>query len=320
MEIRTSKRYLSIDVFKGLIILVMVFVNTLSIFDNVPFWTKHAPDYSLTYVDLIAPLFIFMMALNSNLSFEKRIERDGQRKTYFHFIKRYLIILGIGLLLALNPESEFLIRWGILQVLGVAGLILTVFIRFRTEIQIAIGILFILIHQLIVLYFFGDNIYDAIEGGFFSSLGWGALILFSSAITKHFLKKEMNYYFILGGIISILIGFITSFIWGFSRFRINLPFVFLSVGFASFLYYVFYLAFDVWVNDYSFFNQDNFLSITGKNALILFILHILFINIIYYIIPLNIDTWIVFMVGFSNVIVIWAISYFLHKAEIYIIV
>jgi predicted acyltransferase len=320
MEIRTSKRFLSIDVFKGLVILAMVFVNTLSIFENVPFWTKHAPDYSLTYVDLIAPLFIFMMALNSNLSFKKRVERDGPRKTYFHFIKRYLILLGIGLLLTLNPESEFLIRWGILQVLGVAGLVLTIFIKFRTEIQIVIGILFILIHQLIILYFFGDYIYDAIEGGFFSILGWGALILFSSAISRHFLKKDMKYYFILGGIISIAIGIITSFIWGFSRFRISLPFVFFSVGISSLFYYAFYLAFDVLESDYSFFNQDNFLSITGKNALVLFILHILFINIIYYIIPLNIYTWIVFIVGFSNVIMIWAISYFLHKAKIYIIV
>ncbi|MFO7795717.1 MAG: heparan-alpha-glucosaminide N-acetyltransferase domain-containing protein [Promethearchaeati archaeon] len=319
MKRNIQERYLSIDIFKGLIILLMVFVNTLSIFDNVPSWTKHAPDYGLTYVDLIAPFFIFMMALNSNISFEKRIERDGSRKTYFHFIQRYLIITGIGLLLTMNPESIFLFRWGILQVLGISGLILTVFIKFKIIIQSVVASIFILIHQLIILYFFGNHIYNAIEGGFFSSLGWGSIILFSSVLTKHFSFDSKNKYFIIGGIISLLIGMFTSLIWGISRFRITLPFVFISIGASSLLYYLFYLIFDRWENNYDFFNQENFLSIMGKNSFILFILHIIIINILYYVIPLNIDTWLVFIIGFSHGATIWLFSYFLHKFEIYII-
>jgi len=320
MENHSQKRYLSIDVFKGLLILIMVFANTLSIFDNVPFWTKHAPDYGLTYVDLVAPFFIFMMVLNSNISFNRRIEKEGARKTYLHFIQRYSIITGIGLLLSMSPESPYLFRWGILQVLGVSGLILTLFIKFRIEIQIIIASFFILIHQLFVLGFFGDMIYNAIEGGFFSSLGWGSLILFSSVISKGFIKNSINKYFVFGGAIFFIIGILTSFYWGFSRFRITLPFIFISVGISSLLYYIFYLIFDKWNIDYDFINQENFLSITGKNSFLLFIIHILIINILYYIIPLNIDMWIVFITGFSHMFLIWLISYLLYRSEVFIII
>lgn len=319
MENNNHKRYLSIDIFKGLIILAMVFVNTLSIFDNVPYWTKHAPDYGLTYVDLIAPFFIFIMALNMNISYEKRIERDGSKETYFHFIKRYIVILGMGLFLSLNPEAPFLFYWGILQVLGVSGLILTIFIKFRIEIQIIVATLFVLLHQIILLYFFGDIIYEAVEGGILSSLGWGSLILFSSIITKGFLKGSMKKYFVIGGVFFLIIGIFTSFVWGVSRFRITLPFVFLSVGIASVLYYLFYFLFDKSEINFSFLNEENFLSIPGKNSLLLFILHIFIINVFYYLIPLQIETWIVFTVGFSHVLMIWVISFLLFRADIVLI-
>ncbi|MHA1687720.1 MAG: heparan-alpha-glucosaminide N-acetyltransferase domain-containing protein, partial [Promethearchaeota archaeon] len=58
------KRYLSIDVFKGITILLMTFVNTLSVFENLPAWSKHPVDYGLTYVDFIAHFFVFIMGLN----------------------------------------------------------------------------------------------------------------------------------------------------------------------------------------------------------------------------------------------------------------
>ena len=53
-----SKRYISIDVFKAISITLMVYVNTLRPYENVPAWSKHAVDFGLTFVDLIAPFFI----------------------------------------------------------------------------------------------------------------------------------------------------------------------------------------------------------------------------------------------------------------------
>ncbi len=63
-DIKKKIRYMSIDVFRGIVIVAMVFVNTLSEFNTIPAWSKHAIDFGLTYVDLVAPFFIFAIALN----------------------------------------------------------------------------------------------------------------------------------------------------------------------------------------------------------------------------------------------------------------
>ena len=53
----TPKRVASIDIFRGLTMLVMVFVNEVSEVKGVPWWSRHAPanlDY-MTYVDMVFP-------------------------------------------------------------------------------------------------------------------------------------------------------------------------------------------------------------------------------------------------------------------------
>lgn len=40
-----ASRYLFIDVFRGLAIIAMIFVNVIAPFDRVPAWSKHALDY-----------------------------------------------------------------------------------------------------------------------------------------------------------------------------------------------------------------------------------------------------------------------------------
>ncbi|MCG3252724.1 MAG: hypothetical protein H7648_02665, partial [Candidatus Heimdallarchaeota archaeon] len=44
-EIKEKIRYMSIDVFRGLAIAAMIFVNTISPFENTPAWSKHAIDF-----------------------------------------------------------------------------------------------------------------------------------------------------------------------------------------------------------------------------------------------------------------------------------
>ena len=68
-ELKEKIRYMSIDVFRGFAIAAMIFVNTISPFDNTPAWSKHAIDFGLTYVDLVAPFFIFAIELNLKMSF-----------------------------------------------------------------------------------------------------------------------------------------------------------------------------------------------------------------------------------------------------------
>ena len=83
ISITTRKRFISIGIFKAISIILMVYVNTLRPYENVPAWSKHAVDYGLTFVDLIAPFFIFMLVLNTNLSYHKRLETYGRKMRLF---------------------------------------------------------------------------------------------------------------------------------------------------------------------------------------------------------------------------------------------
>jgi len=169
---KTHERLLSLDMYKGLTIILMVFVNSISQFTNTPAWTKHAGYFGLTYVDLIAPFFIFMMALNYKSSFKRRLEQSDKSKVYIKFIQRYLIFLGLGLVLYINtdPAGNIIFRWGTLQVLGISGLILLPLIMLPAIVRLVIGFGCLVVQQLLLETGLKQIIYDGYEGGLLSSL------------------------------------------------------------------------------------------------------------------------------------------------------
>ena len=57
----------------------MVAVNYLADIRTVPSWLKHAPDVGLTFVDVIAPAFLFAIGLTYRSSLERRLTRPGRR-------------------------------------------------------------------------------------------------------------------------------------------------------------------------------------------------------------------------------------------------
>src|SRR4051812_471591 len=56
---KTSSRLLSLDVYRGLVIVVMTFVNYLSPVKEIPAWAKHWPENleGYTFVDVVFPAF-----------------------------------------------------------------------------------------------------------------------------------------------------------------------------------------------------------------------------------------------------------------------
>jgi len=316
-----KKRLLSIDVFKGLTIALMVFVNSVQLFDNVPAWTKHAGDYGLTYADLIAPFFVFMMALNFKTSFQRRLKEKGRSKTYTHFIRRYLIFIGIGLLLSIGMEGEvFALQWGTLQVLGASGLILLPLIELRAEIRLILACILMFFYQILVVFYFGEIIYDGIEGGIFGALSWGAMMILSSVLAEGLLKKTVKIYFLIGGTILTILGIGTHFIWGISRSYVSSPYVLVSVGISSLLFYVIYYIFEIWGKDHNFSQKDNFLTIMGKNAFMLFLIHIGLFLITYSILPSETHFIFVFIVGFINIFIIWLIAFLMNRVGMFIVI
>jgi len=316
-----KKRYLSIDIFKGLSVLLMVFANTFSPFENVPGWTQHAVDFGLTYVDLVAPFFVFMVALNFKISYTHRLEKKGKKNTYFRFIRRYLIFIGLGLVLTIYvAPGEFYFRWGTLQILGTAGLVLLFLIDLKMSIRLIISLALLIIYQIILLTGLSTMIYNSIEGGIFGMLSWTPMMLISSCIVEGLMKGKIKEYFLYGGIILICMGIILNYFIPFSRSYISISYTMMSVGISSFLYFIIHYIFEILAQKKPIFTKEKFFSVVGKNAFILYLLDFMIAYSVYYSIPWDAPAILVFLIAFISVLGIWFIAFLMDRVKMYIVI
>ena len=318
-----KRRILSIDIFKGLTILLMVFLNSFHPYDDVPAWSKHAGVYGLTYVDLIAPFFVFMLALNMKISYKRRVEKFGKNRALFRFIRRFLIFIGIGLVLTIYIDFDgFYFRWGTTQVLGFSGLIVLPLLQLKPFVKLTFASIFMVLHQLILLTPASVIIYDSVEGGILAVLSWGSMMILSSFLAEG-LGKGKEYvkrYFFYGGFICLLIGIGTGFLLGVSRPYISVPYILISVGVASIFYYILYFIFEEWGINYNFVKKERIFSVVGKNAFIFYLIHMVIAYTIYAFFPFDTPGIIIFPLAIAHTAFIWLLAYYMNKLEIFIII
>ncbi|MFH0735558.1 MAG: DUF5009 domain-containing protein [bacterium] len=106
-----TERILAVDVFRGLTILMMIFVNDLASIKDIPFWMKHMPTEvdGMTFVDLVFPAFLFIVGMSIPLALKKRLSvGDKPLKIWLHILIRTVGLLVLGLFMvntgSLNEE------------------------------------------------------------------------------------------------------------------------------------------------------------------------------------------------------------------------
>ncbi len=126
----TSGRVVSIDIFRGMTMAVMIFVNDLASVHGLSKWTYHMPANvdAMTYVDMVFPAFLFIVGMSLPLAVRQRLKRNPSTAgLWLHVSLRSAALVAIGLILA-NVEhcdrarmhlSPYL--WALL---GLAGAIL----------------------------------------------------------------------------------------------------------------------------------------------------------------------------------------------------
>jgi predicted acyltransferase len=99
-------RIRSIDVLRGLTILVMLFVNDVAGVADAPAWMKHVfPSTAdgMTFVDVVFPAFLFIVGLSLPLALERRLGK-GRLSAAGHILTRTLALLVIGVFMV-NTEN-----------------------------------------------------------------------------------------------------------------------------------------------------------------------------------------------------------------------
>src|SRR3982751_3236278 len=103
----SKQRILSIDAFRGITILVMVFVNELAGMRNIPAWMKHMPADAdaMSFVDVVFPAFLFIVGMSIPFALEQRLARgDDGAALQRHVLARTLGLVVLGFFMV-NAES-----------------------------------------------------------------------------------------------------------------------------------------------------------------------------------------------------------------------
>ena len=101
--VSSSKRYLAVDLLRGLTIAFMILVNDNG--SERAFWAlKHAEWNGFTPTDLVFPTFLFLVGASIVFSTESRLARGVTRASLFaHTVRRAVIIFLLGFVVNSAP-------------------------------------------------------------------------------------------------------------------------------------------------------------------------------------------------------------------------
>ncbi|GAB4029296.1 DUF5009 domain-containing protein [Spirosoma gilvum] len=125
-----TKRIFSIDVFRALTMLTMIFVNDLWTLSGIPVWLEHAhrdQDF-LGFADTVFPCFLVIVGMSIPFAIQHRLDKgDSYVQIITHIVLRSVALLVMGVFIVNLPdlnEQATGMRSAWFQILMVAGFFL----------------------------------------------------------------------------------------------------------------------------------------------------------------------------------------------------
>ena len=118
-----NNRNLSIDIFRGLTMALMVFVNDLFTIVDAPTWMEHTSTHTdgMGLADIVFPMFLFAMGMSVPYALENRIAKGKPLgETIVHILERTFALLVMGVMLY-NTEREMVMDEGVYWILMLLG-------------------------------------------------------------------------------------------------------------------------------------------------------------------------------------------------------
>ncbi|MCL2409027.1 MAG: DUF1624 domain-containing protein [Oscillospiraceae bacterium] len=260
-------RDLTIDRFRGILIILMVIGNGLADVSAFPGIFKHAEDIGFTIADTVAPMFILAIAMTYRSSFLRRYETD-KASAYSHFIIRYFALMGLG---ALFSAGGVVVAqqtpWGVLQSIGMAGLLTLPFIRLGAGRRAAAALAILIIYQLVLDRFWLADVLGSSHGGFYGSISWGAMLILATSMVDWLNASGRRQVIAITALTVVTAA--SLWVVPVSKNRVTLSFVLLTTLISCFTYIV------VRIVSGRLGTKGGLIAYWGEKPLPLFVIHLL---------------------------------------------
>ncbi len=310
-------RIASLDQFRGFAIFGMILVNYLGYFEKIPETMKH-PHYGMTFANTIAPFFLIAVGMGFRMSLKNRIAKYGSRNSYLTAIKRYLILIIIGIVLY-GPDPVCSM-WDALVDIGFAGLLTLPFILTKKLIRISLAFLYLIIYQFIFTYTgYGEwTMKYSIDGGPLGIISWASILFFGTVLMDDLQDATPSKFIsrsLITGSALVALGYFLSLLspqelWQFSQRSMTMAYPILATG-ISFIVFVFFY----WMADIKKIEIPH-LTLLGMNPLILYILQNVLIELHGEYLNRNSAIWIA-LCGFAVIYLIcFAVARYMHRNKL----
>jgi predicted acyltransferase len=312
-------RIASLDQFRGFAIFGMILVNYLGYFDKIPDTMKH-PHYGMTFANTIAPFFLVAVGMGFSMSLKNRIAKYGVKNSYLAAIKRYFILIIIGIVLY-GPDPVCGM-WDALTDIGFAGLLTLPFILTKKWIRVCLAFIYLIIYQLLFRFTgYGEwTMQYSIDGGPLGIISWASILFFGTVLMDD-LQEATPAKFIRRSLITgsalVALGYSLSLLnpqelWQFSQRSMTMAYPIFAAGISFIVFTFFY-----WLADIKKIEIPH-LTLLGMNPLILYILQNVLIE--YHGEYLNRDSavWIG-LCGFMVIYLIcFAVARYMYRNKLYV--
>ena len=279
-----SNRILSVDIFRGLTIAAMILVNNPGTWSAIYDPLEHAEWHGMTPTDLIFPFFLFIVGMSITFAYTKKKEAGINADVYKKIISRSLKLYFLGFFLAgftltfpyFKDLSEIRLP-GVLQRIGVVFFIASLlFLHFNWKVLLGIFITILIGYWLVMtqipingelsLLTKESNLASVVDlkiltvdhmwkelydpEGILSTIPAIATTIFGMflgmiLLNKNRSKQEKLKYFIIIGIVALVIGYVWSTIFPLNKALWTSSFVLVTGGWASLIFAVIYYIADI---------------------------------------------------------------------------
>jgi predicted acyltransferase len=312
---KNKGRINSIDQFRGFSIISMILVNYLAFYECTPTFLKHAKITGITFADLVAPFFLFILGMMFRGSLLSRIQKGGKRKAYIHAARRYALLILIGMAGGCAGKMKLTFDWGILQTIGLAGLIALPVMALNIKARIISLLVVLTVYHVLIVPHFSKLIINSENGGPLGAVSWSVIIILSGISGEFFkkadIKKSAREMFCLGMLL-LSAGYLSQFILPVSKPLVSGSYLLSSCGISIFVFLVF-----LFIVDQKNINIPT-LTALGKNALLIFLLHYILVKAGHVLVPVNSKSIYVGLAALTIYVLCFLMSFILDKKGLYL--